>query len=235
MGYRKVSFVEGEFYHIYSRGNSKQKIFLDDQDRERFLKLLYVCNSENNIDFREDIVRKNINAWDFDRRETIVLISAWVLMPNHFHFYLTLNPRKSDFRKNKVTEFMRKVLTSYSKYFNKKHGRTGGLFEGKFQSVHVAGDVQAKYLFSYIHLNPVKLFQKDWKEVGIKNKNEAIKFLDKYKWSSYKDYLEGSRVESKILDRKSFSDYFSTKKDFQDEIFEWITFNKSAEVRLPQK
>ncbi len=222
MAYRKESFVEGEFYHIYSRGNSKQKIFLDDKDRERFLKLLYLCNSENSIDFREDIVRKNINAWDFDRGRTIVSIGAWVLMPNHFHLYITPSLRKSDFRKNKITEFMRKLLTSYSKYFNIKYRRTGGLFESKFKSVHIDDDVQAKYLFSYIHLNPLKLFQKNWREEGIHDKAKALVFLDKYKWSSYNDYLLKNRIESKLLDKKSFPDYFSTKKDFKKEIFEWI-------------
>jgi hypothetical protein len=48
MPIRETDFVEGEYYHLYNRGNSKQKIFLDDKDRERFLKLLYLCNSRNN-------------------------------------------------------------------------------------------------------------------------------------------------------------------------------------------
>ena len=60
---------------------------------------------------------------------------------------------------------MHKLLTSYSKYFNKKYKTYGVLFEGKFKAVHVNTDVQAKYLFSYIHLNPVKLIQKDWKKL----------------------------------------------------------------------
>ena len=91
MSNRKVPFVEGEFYHVYSRGNSKQKIFLDDYDRDRFIKLLYLCNSKININFRNDIVRPDISVWDFDRSEPIVWIGAWVLMPNHFHIYLTIN------------------------------------------------------------------------------------------------------------------------------------------------
>lgn len=226
MSTRKIPFVEGEYYHIYSRGNSKQKIFLDVQDYERFLKLLYLCNSENNIDFREDIVRKNINAWDFDRGKTIVSIGAWVLMPNHFHLYLTLNPRKSDFRKNEVTEFMRKLLTSYSKYFNKKHKRTGGLFEGQFKAVHIENDNYAKYNFSYIHLNPIKLIDKDWKENGIKDLQKANTFLKSYKWSSYLDYKGIVRPENKILNMEKFPKYFKNIKDFDKEIIDWLRFKE---------
>src|SRR3989344_4426884 len=86
---RQTPFVIGEFYHIYNRGNSKQEIFLDNIDRDRFVKLLYLCNSEKSIRFREDIVDQKIDAFDFDRGEPTVSIGAWVLMPNHFHLYIT--------------------------------------------------------------------------------------------------------------------------------------------------
>src|SRR3990167_6855924 len=107
MSIRQTPFVPGEFYHIYSRGNSKQNIFLDDKDRERFTQLLYLCNSRKNVNYRENIVRTNIIAWEFNRGETIIAIGAWVLMSNHFHLFITFNePPKSDFGNN-VTEFMR--------------------------------------------------------------------------------------------------------------------------------
>ena len=233
MANRITSFVEGEFYHIYNRGNSKQKIFLDDYDRDRFMKLLYLCNSETGIDFREDIVRKNIDAWDFDRGKQIVSIGAWVFMPNHFHLYIT--PRKQGFRKlkndkiNEVTYFMHKLLTSYSKYFNTKYKRTGALFESKFKSVYIENDNQAKYLFSYIHLNPVKLVDSNWKEKGIKDQKKTNKFLENYKWSSYLDYKDTLRPENKILNLKEFPEYFQDINDFDFEIEEWLTLKNNLE------
>ncbi|KKQ20096.1 MAG: hypothetical protein US33_C0022G0002 [Parcubacteria group bacterium GW2011_GWC1_36_9] len=213
MSIRKVDFIEGEYYHIYNRGNSKQKIFLDEKDRERFLKLLYLCNSKQRIDFNNDIVKRKINAWDFEKGESIVNIGAWVLMPNHFHLYITPKTEARLPFSNAVTNFMHRVLTAYSKYFNAKHQRTGSLFEGKFKSVHIENDTQAKYLFSYIHLNPIKLVDSKWKKQGIKNKKEAIEFLNSYKWSSYLDYLEIVRQENKIFDRVNFLNYFKTKRD----------------------
>lgn len=224
--------VGGEYYHIFNRGNSKQKIFLDDQDRDRFLKLLYVCNSEQNINFREQIVRAKINAWDFEKGTPIVFIGAWVLMPNHFHLYLTTNAKARLWQDKIISIFMQKVLTAYSKYFNAKYQRTGSLFEGKFKSVHINKDNQAKYLFSYIHLNPIKLINSKWKEQGIKNKKRALDFLDSYKWSSYSDYLMIPRIESKIINREKFFNYFKTKKLFQKDIFNWI--KEFAEAKLLQ-
>lgn len=222
---RKDNFVEGEFYHIFNRGNSKQDIFLDDEDRKRFVKLLYLCNSEKSIRFREDIVNRKINAWDFDRGEQLVSIGAWVLMPNHFHIYLTPSPRGTLGELSHVSLFMNKLSTGYSMYFNRKHSRTGSLFEGAFKSVHVSGDEQAKYLFSYIHLNPLKLLDKNWKENRINRTKKVLDFLNKYKWSSYLDYLDIDRGEKKIVNSEDFPSYFSSKKIFKEEIFDWLSFN----------
>lgn len=221
---RMTQLVEGNFFHIYNRGNSKQEIFLDKEDYERFIKLLYLSNSEKNVTFRNDIVKKHIDAFDFDRGETLVNIGAYVLMPNHFHIYLSPKPRLGpEEQLNNVAKFMLKLCTSYSKYFNKKYSRTGKLFEDKFKSVHIITENQAKYLFSYIHLNPIKLIQSDWKENGIRNKSEILKFLDDYKWSSYGYYQGVKKDENKILNLENFVNYFSDPESFKKEIFEWLS------------
>lgn len=234
MARRKIPLVRGEFFHVYNRGNSKQQIFIDDQDLDRFTKLLYLCNSKKSFNFRNDIVRKGIDAWDFDRGETIVAIGAWVLMSNHFHVYIS-TPRLDLVKAGKVNEaersfislFLEKVGKAYVQYFNTKYERTGGLFEGKFKATHIETDPQAKYNFSYIHLNPIKLIDSKWRENGIKNLQESLKFLENYKWSSYLDYKGVIRPENKILDRKHFLDYFQNIKDFDSEILEWLKFSEN--------
>ncbi|MCR4334500.1 MAG: transposase [Patescibacteria group bacterium] len=225
MGYRKVSLMEGEFYHVYNRGNSRQRIFFDDNDYRRFIKLLYICNSVKKLDFREDIVEKKIDVWDVDREKTLVSIGAWVLMPNHFHIYIITSPKdglSGDSKDNNITIFMRKLCTAYSKYINTKYKRTGSLFEGRFKSVHISDDIQAKYLFSYIHLNAVKLIDKNWKINGIKNWTKVKKFLENYKWSSYLDYKKVVRHENNILNIEAFPSYFKNIKDFNTEINDWL-------------
>ncbi|MFA6251722.1 MAG: transposase [Candidatus Paceibacterota bacterium] len=227
MGIRKVPFVEGEYYHIYNRGNSKQKIFLDKEDYNRFIKLLYLCNSSKNLNFRDNIKDKKIEALNFERGDQIIAIGVWVLMPNHFHLCLSI-PKGRTFgngeRENRISLFVKKVCTSYTMYFNRKYNRSGSLFEGKFKSQYVVDDKYLKYLFSYIHLNPIKIIQKDWKEKGINSKEEALGFLNNYKYSSYLDYIGISRAESKILNKKSFPGYFPTPENINKEIFEWLSY-----------
>ncbi|KKR79767.1 MAG: hypothetical protein UU24_C0002G0003 [Candidatus Nomurabacteria bacterium GW2011_GWA2_40_9] len=234
MATRKVPFVKGEYYHIYSRGNSKQKIFLDETDYNHFIKCLFVCNSKNNFKFRDDIVEVGIDAFDFERGNHVVSIGAWVLMPNHFHIYITINPHMSDMwgEKNAISEFMRKLLTAYVKYFNEKYKRTGSLFEGPFKSTHLKTDNQAKYLFSYIHLNPIRLLDPKWKENGIKDIKKSLEFLTKYSWSSYKDHTGENRKENKILDLKAFPKYFFNIKDFNTDILDWLKYKNDSDKKF---
>jgi putative transposase len=217
MSIRKVNLVGGEYYHIYNRGNSKQKIFHDNEDYFHFMGLLFACNSINN--FRADTIAKEKSFYDFEREKQIVSIGTYCLMPNHFHILIT------QVEETGISKFMQKVLTAYVMYYNKKYERTGGLFEGKFKSEHASNDRYLKYLFSYVHLNPVKLIQNNWKDVGIKNKKEALEYLQNYKYSSYFDYLEIKRIQNKILNTESFPKYFSNKKSFKEEIFDWLSYN----------
>ena len=215
MSIRKVNFVGGEYYHIYNRGNSKQIIFLDEKDCKHFIYLLYLSNTIRKFTLR-DIVKDFFN---FDQEKQLVSVGAWVLMPNHFHLLVT------EKEEGGISKYMQKLSTAYSMYFNKKYKRTGSLFEGKFKSQHVDTDRYLKYLFSYIHLNPIKLIQKDWKEVGIKNKKEALEYLQKYTYSSYLDHLGINRIQNKILNTEAFPKYFFSKELFVKEIFEWLSYD----------
>lgn len=221
MALRDSNLVENEYYHIYNRGNGKGNIFNSEEDYDRFAKLLYVCNSDKNFTFRNSIIEQKIDAWDFERGEPLVEICAWVLMPNHFHIIL-ISHRSDLWEKNynPITEFMRKLSTAYAMYFNKKHKRTGSLFEGKFKSKHIGKDNYFNYLFSYVHLNPVKLIQSDWKENGIKNIKEAIDYLNDFQYSSFQDFCDIPRKEGKIINKDSLPEYF--KYNHVDDLFEWI-------------
>lgn len=214
MPIRKISFASGEFYHLYNRGNSKQEIFRSKEDYERFVALLYVTNGNSSLDLREI---KPENTFIFDRGKPQIAIGAYCLMPNHFHILVT------PVVDGGVTNFMRKLTTCYSMYFNKKYSRTGSLFEGRFKSEHANSDRYLKYLFSYIHLNPVKLIQKDWREVGIRNRAETLNYLKKFQHSSYLDY-HIKRPQNKILNRDYFPNYFSSKLDFDKELKEWLSY-----------
>lgn len=216
MSIRKTNLVQGEYYHIYNRGNSKQKIFNDKEDYLRFISLLYISNTNESFNLYDLARDPNFNLYDIERNNLLVNMGAFCLMPNHFHILIT------EITESGISKFMQKLGTAYSMYYNKKYERTGGLFESKFKTQHADTDRHLKYLFSYIHLNPIKLIQKDWKEKGIKNEKEAMDYLNKYPYSSYLDFFGEKRVQNKILNIKAFPEYFPNKNLFTEEIFEWL-------------
>lgn len=215
MSLRHTYFVSGEYYHVYNRGNSKQKIFLNEADYNRFLKTLFLCNSELNVNFR-NIIDATKDPLTFEREKTLVDIGAFCLMPNHFHLLLREKEDKN------ISLFMKKLLTAYVMYFNKKYHRTGSLFEGKFKSEHAGTNNYLKYLFSYIHLNPVKLIDPKWRIEGIKDKLKAQRFALNYEYSSYPVLGGGNQKWSKIMNTRDFPRYFLNAKHYQKEIFEWL-------------
>ena len=222
MSIRKVSFAPGEYYHLYNRGNDKRKIFHDKQDYGYFMKLLYSSNSKDNFKLHYLQRSKGFSPFDLENNDQLVSIGAYVLMPNHFHILIT---QKTD---SGISKFMQRLSTGYAMYYNQKYKRTGSLFEGKFKSEHLNTDRYLKYIFSYIHLNIIKIIDNLWKENGIRDLDGALKFLNEYQYSSYLDYLNNfARPVSKIVNKKDFPDYFPTAKMFQKEILIWLNYNKS--------
>ncbi len=218
MSIRPVQLIEGEFYHVYNRGTDKRLLFRDDTDSQRFLKLLFLSNSVESINVR-NILRKNNEPYTFERGTPLVNIGAYCLMPNHFHMLLT--PCVED----GITMFMQKLGTAYSMYFNKRYNRTGTLFEGPFKAKWADSDIYLKYLYAYIHLNPLKL----WGRVDVASEpsiEETLDFLKSYTYSSLSDYLQIARLENVIIDPKPFPGYFETAADQVDELKDWLTYRE---------
>lgn len=209
---RKILFMVGEFYHIYNRGILKNPIFIDEADKRRFIKLLFVCNSDKSVVFKS-IQGSPLDK--IDRGNIIVDIGAYCLMPNHFHFLV------KERIENGLSSFMEKLSTAYAMYFNTKYERKGIVFEGRFRARHIDNDPYLNWVFSYIHLNPVKLIDSNWKENGISDPAAAENFMQNYKYSSYYDYFLGDRIEKIILNKAVFPEHFSQLDDFKELIEEF--------------
>lgn len=216
MGTRKDIFSIDEFYHVYNRGVDKRVIFLDDNDRLRFLRLLHICNGTKPAIYRDV---QNFSLDKIEVGDKIVAIGAYCLMPNHFHILF------KEITDGGLVKFMGKLLTAYSMYFNKRYERTGALFGNKFKSAHLDTDEYLKYLYSYIHLNPVKLIDPAWKERGVLNLPKTEKFLKNYTFSSYRDYIGEQREFGVILNTRVFPEYFSSESEAVDNMKEWLSFS----------
>lgn len=210
MATRKETFAPGEIYHLYNRGTEKRKIFITNKDYEHFLHLMYVCNTHRNIKISE-------LGENFDRKEKLVEIGAYCLMPNHFHILV------KEKEEGGISKYMLKLMTAYTMYFNRKYERTGKLYEGKFQSSYVGSDKYLKYLYSYIHLNPAKIIDKEWKTKKRKNTKVLLEYVFNYKYSSINEYKNSNFV---ITNPTPFPKYFCKIIEHVNELFEWLNFNK---------
>jgi REP element-mobilizing transposase RayT len=135
----------GALHHIIARGNERRKIFEDKRDCKEFLIRL------------GDILSGT---------ETICY--AWAIIPNHFHLFL----RTGSFP---VSTIMRRLLTGYAIYFNRRHRRYGHLFQNRYKSILCQEDPYFQELVRYIHLNPLRA-----KLVN------GIGALDKYPYSGHR-------------------------------------------------
>jgi len=215
MSTRKIEFAEGEYYHVYSRGVERRKIFMDEDDYERFTRLLYAANSTMPVHLGR---RQGVALADIPRGGPIVAIGAWCLMPNHFHLLL------KEIKENGISEFLHKLLTAYSMYFNIKYQRKGSLFEGPFSAKHLDSDRYLKHQYAYIHLNPMGIIESRWKEKIIKDAKKTKKFLDSYRYSSLQDYAGIERGEDLIVMPELFPKYFKSAPDFRKMLEEWLNF-----------
>lgn len=205
---RKVKFAPKEFYHLYSRGVEKRKIFLNDKDRDRFIALLYILNQSAPFHLGNFLKNKKINDIFLETKEnSLVSIVSYVLMPNHFHILVYENEEGG------ISKFMSRLLTAYSMYFNTKYQRSGTLFMHPFRSQHISNESQYLWIFSYIHLNPIGIIKKDFKQNGVGNIKVAEDFLNSYKYSSWTEYRKIDRAESKIVDLNLITEYLPKNID----------------------
>jgi len=119
--------LAGYPHHVILRGNNRQAIFMDSADFERMLALLQNHAMEQGVQ-----------------------VHAYVLMSNHLHLLLT--PSQND----SLPKMMQAVGRSYVLYFNKRHGRSGTLWEGRYRSALIQTERYFLACMAYIDLNPVR-------------------------------------------------------------------------------
>jgi putative transposase len=196
---RKIPFIENEVFHLYSRGVEKRDIFTCENDYRRFQVLLGLCNTNERVKFsnKARTERGEPSLGSKHSRETLTDVIAYALMPNHIH--LIVREKQA----GGISKFMLKLMTAYSMYFNTKYERSGPLFTRPFRSKHIDSDEYFLWAFAYTLLNPLELFQPDWKTTGVSEKDSAARFMQSYRWGSFRDYFGNARPESCILEKNA--------------------------------
>lgn len=128
---------DGAVYHVTSRGNARKAIYKDDEDREKFLKILEEVNRKYN--------------W---------LCHAYCLMDNHYHLVIETPD-------GNLSKGMRQLNGLYTQSFNRSHRRVGHIFQGRYKAIVIEKESHLLEVCRYVVLNPVgaKAAQKpeEWK------------------------------------------------------------------------
>jgi len=149
---------ENACYHVTCRGNGRQNIFLSDSDRRIFLELL----------------ARSVEIYQ-------VRLMAYVLMSTHFDL-IVKTPRGN------LQELMRHFNISYTASFNKRHGRSGHLYQGRYKAFLIDADSYLLEVSRYLHLNPIHT-----KQLAAWDEEQKRQYLKDYRWSSYPDYISSPR------------------------------------------
>jgi REP-associated tyrosine transposase len=139
----------GTLHHVMIRGIERSPIFKDDQDRQDFVSRIGIL-----------------------AQETGTKILAWVLMRNHVHLLFFSGP-------GGISKFMRRLLTGYALRYNRRHRRSGHLFQNRYKSIICEEGSYLLELVRYIHLNPLRA-------AVVKSMGE----LDRYPWSGHRVLVE---------------------------------------------
>ena len=132
----------GALYHVTARGVQQATIFIDDEDRLSLLGNFAKAS-----------------------RTCEAKVFAFCLMDNHYHFVLQTGQAN-------LSALMHRVNSVYSSTFNRRHGRCGHVFEGRFKALHVDRDAYLLEVCRYVELNPVR--------AGM------VVMVDQWRWSSYR-------------------------------------------------
>lgn len=186
--------VADSFQHIYARGHSKHKIFIDEQDYITFLNLLERYLSAEEARDTYGVPYPNF----FNKVELL----AFCLMPNHVHLLIYVR------QPGEMGKFMRSVMTSYSRYFNKKYKRTGSLFESRYKASMISDEAYLEHISRYIHLNP--------------------KFWRNYEYSSLPYYLQQDEVS--WVKPKRIIDMFETPEQYLEFMNDYVEQKKLKEI-----
>ncbi len=196
---RKMQFGIDEWYHCYNRGVDKRVTFEEEADYIRFVELLYLVNDTAPLSRKDIGTHSAEEIFTRERKETLVAIGAYALMPNHYHLLI------KEIRDGGLSTFMQKLGTAYTMYFNQKYRRVGSLFVGPFRVQHVENDRYFQYIIHYIHLNPAELFETGWKKGKVKNAATLIAKLTSYPYSSLLEHNKFHRPANSIIDSQVFT------------------------------
>jgi REP element-mobilizing transposase RayT/DNA-binding transcriptional regulator YiaG len=169
-------------YHIMLRGNERKDIFIDEEDKGKFIKIVFKKKADEAFK-----------------------LYAYCIMDNHLHLVIQE-------QKEAISKVIKKIATSYAYYFNTKYKRVGHLFQGRYKSETIEDEPYLLSVIRYVHNNPQKA---------------EITKKEKYRWSSYSNYIDILNHHTEIPEIKEVLEIFSS--DTKKALKEFIHYSNKYE------
>jgi REP element-mobilizing transposase RayT len=203
---RVIPFVPNQYYHLYNRGNNRQKIFFE---------------RDNYLHFLAGIKKNLCNYMD---------IIAYCLMLTHYHMLVRIKDtvitekETSEVLKtseilvsNMVSNAMQKLMISYTKAINNQFDRTGSLFQGQFRSKLIDKCDYLLRLCVYIHANPVK--------------DSLVIRPEDWEFSNYKEWLY--LRQGNLVDRTFINEQFGSIEIYKNMVLDFLkTRNITDDIKI---
>ena len=206
-----------DFVHVYNRGNRKQPIVRDSNDKWRFLQVLYYFNDEfspaNPLHSIEESLKLDFNSrlvWpeNWPTHKPIVKIIAFGLLENHFHLLL------KEITKGGISKFMQKLGTGVTNRFNTKYHEVGRLFQGSYKGRRVSKDIYFQYLSVYIQVKNIFELYPGGIQKAMEEFDKAYEWAVKYPYCSLADYAINRN--SPIIDKDILGEMFPRPEDYKE-------------------
>ena len=171
-------------YHIMLRGNERKDIFIDEEDKGKFIKIVFKKKADDAFK-----------------------LYAFCIMDNHVHLVIKE-------QNEPISRIVKKITTSYAYYFNAKYKRVGHLFQDRYKSETIEDEPYLLSVIRYVHNNPEKA---------------DITKKEKYKWSSYSNYIDILNHHREIPEIKEILELFSS--DIEKALKEFIHYSNKYEEK----
>lgn len=206
----------GEIYHIFNRGVEHRQVFDGQRDYRRAVEVMDFYRFNPKIKFSDlknlPLDQREKTLKEIHKLPKIVEFICYSFLPNHFHFLL------QQLTDNGISNFVSKFTNSYTKYFNTKNKRDGGLFGGTFKSVRVEDEKQLLHLSRYIHINPVVSYL-------IQAEN-----LENYQWSSFPEFMRTSDSNSPTFCKKELIlSQFKSPVEYKNFVLDQVDYARVLE------
>ncbi len=207
---RREILANGEVYHAYNSSVSNEDILIGKRELDRALGLIDYYRYPQKLKYSE-FIRLPIQLREkyyreFNKAKPLVEIYAYALMPDHYHLLL------KQLRDEGIKLFLSTLQNSLAKYFNKKHDRSGALFQSPFKAKRIINDEILLHVSRYIHLNPVTSYVINYQQLIISP------------WTSYLHYL-GKR-DSDLINTDLIINISGSSKRYENFVMNQVDYQR---------